>query len=282
MTFDSNAKINIGLRIVRKRPDGYHDLETFFQEINLKDTLDIVVTQDHQITMTSDSPDCPTDKSNLAYRAAVLMQPQAGVQQAGCHISIHKTIPVGSGLGGGSSNAATTLCALNRLWQCHLQEEQLQTLGAHLGADVPFFIQGGLALGQGIGEQLTPLPQTIPYWGVLIAPEVAISTATVYQSLNLNLTKRKKITKFVDFISSYADTSAWKHTLYNDLETVVFQHYSHFQSIVQTLYNKGAFFASMSGSGSALFGLFHNPHDARIAKRQFDPYPTFLFEPIYR
>ncbi len=281
MIYHANAKINIGLRIVCKRPDGYHELETFFQEINLSDTLDITTNPDNHFVITSDD-DIPNDESNLAMRAARLLKSHVGIKDVGCRLNLTKRIPVGAGLGGGSSNAATTLCALNEQWQCQLDKNQLEVLGKQLGADVPFFIRGGLALGQGTGDRLTRVSQKVLFWGLLVFPPVSISTADVYQSLNLSLTNREKITKFADFISRYTDTSAWKTVLYNDLESVVFERHPYFQNIIQVLYDNGAFFASMSGSGSALFGLFNTYSAAQAVQRQLEPYRTFLFEPVYR
>ena len=151
MEFNSFAKINIGLRIVGKRDDGFHDIETFFQQIDLFDTINIEGTQDGRIHLTVAGRDCPADESNLVYRAAQHLKSIIHDASLGCRIALQKRIPIGAGLGGGSSNAAVTLVALDKLWCCSLSNLELAESAAALGADVPFFLRGGLALGEGRG-----------------------------------------------------------------------------------------------------------------------------------
>ncbi len=279
MTFASHAKINLGLRVLGKRPDGYHEIETLFQEISLKDEIDIVLTEGG-ISVKCDPAICPENRDNLAVQAALLLR-QKSNRTGGCRITIHKNIPIGAGLGGGSSNAATTLKALNRMWNLGLTEHVLEELGASLGSDVPFFIKGGTALGSGRGEKLLPVRLPIQYWGLLVCPGFSVSTRWAYQSANFSLTKTAKSSKFFRFLEKLDDVGNWKEFLPNDLETVVFSRYPTLRTIVDKLYEVGAFYARMSGSGSSLLGLFLSLEAARKAVSAFkDSAKVFIFEPV--
>ena len=280
MNVESYAKINIGLRIVGKRPDGYHELETLFQQISLSDQLYFRAAD--ELTLETSNPLCPNDASNLIFRAAVLLRPFAQTLQKGCRIRLVKNIPMGAGLGGGSSNAATALKALNHLWNCGLSNSQLQQLATALGSDVPFFLLGGLALGKGRGEILTPLTQKPLYTGILVAPGFAVSTKTVYEKLNLTLTISGKISKFSAFGRAFPAFSMWKTLFRNDLESVVFREHPVLEALVRRFYSFGAFYAAMSGSGSSVFGLFENEEVAVQANKELQRfYRTFLFKPLY-
>ncbi len=283
MTFQAFAKINIGLRVLGKRPDGFHNIETLFQQISLYDELDIDAATDGRIHIECSDKACPADETNLAYRAAALLRENTGDPKLGCRLKISKRIPMGGGLGGGSSNAATTLTALNKIWRCGFSGAEIAEMGAALGSDVAFFLLGGLALGAGRGEILQPIKITIPYYGVLICPGVRISTPWVYKNLNLSLTNNNKIGKFIDFVAELDDISTWATHFPNELEKVVFKKYKSFRDIIDGLYDAGAFYARMSGSGSTLFGLFDAKSKAEKAKLHFQKrHQTILFEPIYR
>ena len=160
MTVRSFAKINLGLEIVGKRPDGYHDIRTLFQTISLADEIDFGPAPDGVLELSGDDPAVAWDRTNLVHRAARLLQGGAGTAK-GAKIAVRKSVPAGRGLGGGSSNAATTLLALNGLWSLGLGAGELARLARGLGADVPFFLKGGLCLGEEIGDRLTPLPDLI-------------------------------------------------------------------------------------------------------------------------
>lgn len=282
MELKSYAKINIGLRVVGKRDDGFHDIETFFQQITVHDTLSIEATIDGVIRISTSDPNCPTDRSNLAYRAAHYLKEVVANPTLGCHIHINKRIPMGGGLGGGSSNAATTLMALNDLWDCALPEKALQTIGLNLGSDVPFFLRGGFALGERRGEKLTPIHAKIDYYGLLLFPSLHISTAFVYNNLNLTLTKTDNFTNFSGFIPKIGDRNLWKTYLKNDLITVVFQLHPEFQQDLDDFYELDAFYAQMSGSGSTLFGLFNTENQALKAEHFFkEKYKSVQFRPIF-
>ncbi|MBN1560750.1 4-(cytidine 5'-diphospho)-2-C-methyl-D-erythritol kinase [candidate division KSB1 bacterium] len=281
MEFKSFAKINIGLRIIGKRSDGFHNIETLFQQIDVHDVLDIEPTRDGQIQLKTNRGDCPADSSNLAYRAAERLKSLVGDASLGCRMSLSKNIPIGAGLGGGSSNAAVTLTALNRLWRCALSGQELSACAAGLGSDVPFFLRSGLALGTGKGDILTAVPEKLDFFGLLVYPHVHISTAWVYSQFNLSLTKKKKMVKLIDFIAKISEQHLWKKELENDLTEVVFARYPEFRDIPEKLYQAGAFYAQMSGSGSAFFGLFAAHSQAERAEQFFrSRYQTIHFKPI--
>lgn len=276
----SFAKINIGLRIIRKRPDGYHDLETIFQEISVSDRITCLSNSNSiaEIRIFTNNPQCPASQKNLAFQAADLLRKFTG-EKKGCDIIIDKKIPVGAGLGGGSSNAASVLVSLNKLWDCNLANSELVKLASQIGSDVPFFVVGGCALGRGRGEILTPIKNRLKYWGLLISPSAIISTKWVYENLNFDLTKRGKMSKFDGFIQ--IDFEEWQNNIQNDLENVVFRKHQEFQAIKEKLYSSRAFYAQMSGSGSSLYGLFVKRDDALAAQKLFKEYKTFIFKPRY-
>lgn len=280
MHISSFAKINLGLRVIGKRSDGYHEIETIFQLIDVTDDLDIHVGV--QGISVNCSPLLGPEHENLAYRAASLLQRTFHVQD-GCEIAIKKHIPVGGGLGGGSSNAATTLMALNALWNLRLSQSKMLELAATLGSDVAFFILGGTALGQGRGEILTPIGAGMEYWGVLVCPGITIFSKTVYENLNFSLTKSFKNSRFAGFIKKFHKVTLWQDVLLNDLESVVFSTYPELRQIRNKLQSGGAFFSSMSGSGSSIFGLYLSKAAAEniqcdLAKR----HNTILFKPVYK
>ncbi len=282
MEFKSFAKINIGLRIAGRRDDGFHNIETFFQQIDVFDTLTIDPTDDGKILITTSEPNCPTDNTNLAYRAADQLRQKLGNPEFGCRIHIEKRIPMGGGLGGGSSNAAATLSALNQMWSCRFNDRELQSIALDIGSDVPFFIKGGFALGEGRGEILTHIQAQMDYHGLLICPGVNISTASVYNNLNLDLTIKENFISFSGFIPRINDVTAWKKHFENDLTSVVFKTYPEFQHSIDKLYELGAFYAHMSGSGSTLFGLFESPEQARKADQLFKrKYQVVQFRPLF-
>ncbi|MBI4379460.1 MAG: 4-(cytidine 5'-diphospho)-2-C-methyl-D-erythritol kinase, partial [Nitrospinae bacterium] len=199
----SPSKINLGLKVIGRRDDGYHDVETVFQMINLCD--DVVLTESsYGITLYSDCKDIPFDERNLAYRAAQLLLKETGIKK-GVKIEIYKNIPISAGLGGGSSNAAVTLLGLNYVLDLQLSRDELFPIAMSLGADVPFFLSGPQAFGTGRGDKLQNLSCKERFYILLLNPHIPISTAWVYENLNLELTKEMnniKILKFNDSVSS--------------------------------------------------------------------------------
>ena len=277
----SLAKINLGLRILGKRSDGFHQIETIYQTISVKDELNFEL-QTKNIQFICNSLWCPTDATNLVVKAANLLHFKYNVDK-GCQIHLVKNIPSGAGLGGGSSNAAITLLTLNDMWETGLTTDELAGLAAELGSDVPFFIYGGTALGTSRGEILTPLNMNAIYWGCLVCPGIHISTPWAYKQLNFNLTNTYKNSKFGVLTSRAPDLSDWQDLLVNDFECIVFPAYPELEIIHNQLQKMGAFYARMSGSGSSIFGLFATKQSAQAAcvrfKQQHEH--TFLFEPVY-
>lgn len=263
------AKINLGLHVLRKRSDGYHDLETVFLRIGWADRLRVASADD--LRMTCSDPTLPTDDRNLCMQAAHLLEKTYAVDQ-GATIHLEKIVPHGAGLGGGSSDAATTLLLLNELWQLHLPTAALHPLAAQLGSDVPFFLESAAAYGTGRGEVLTALlhpttqePYRLPYPLVVIVPDVHVSTADAYRNVRPHAVDRPDLRMLV----GSNDLAAWRTTLVNDFEASVFAQYPLLATRKQDLLNQGARYAVMSGSGSALFGVFPDEATAQRAQAAF-------------
>lgn len=274
------AKINIGLNVISKRDDGYHNIETVFQQIDLFDQIVLKRTPGLNIIIRCEDRRVPTNRANLCYKAVELFQERTGIKQ-GVEIEIHKRIPIGAGLGGGSSNAAATLEGLAQLWQFPISLDELQQIGLRLGADVPFFLRGGTALASGIGEKITPVVLPFKFYCLLIYPNIEISTTWVYKNFTFILTKTKKCIKLSNIFSQQIEMGDLKRMITNDLEEVVFEQYPLLSKIKQLLYNKGAFFASMSGSGSTIYGLFKNFFEAVVVMRSIPkPCQIILAKPM--
>lgn len=245
----SPAKVNLTLEILRKREDGYHELRTVLQKIALHDTLDFALGKEKGISITSSHPALPTGKENLVYKAARTLMETCAIR-AGVRVNIKKRIPLGAGLGGGSSNAAATLIALNRLLELNLPDRELRRMGARIGADVPFFCTEEAAIGYGIGERLKPI--RLPnLWYILIYPNFEVSTRWAYE--NFVLTKRRLHNKIHEFVRTPETISS---VLRNDLETVVSKRYPQIEEMKGILCRAGALGSMMSGSGPTVFGIF--------------------------
>jgi len=237
------AKLNLFLHVTGRRADGYHLLQTAFQLIDRCDTLDFEVRDDGQIIRSNDIPGVPAD-TDLIVRAARLLQEKTGCP-LGANLTLHKILPMGGGLGGGSSDAATTLIALNRLWHTGLSKTELMSLGLQLGADVPFFIFGENAFAEGVGEELQAI-QTPERWFVVIEPGVQVPTPAIFSAKEL--TRDSKIVRIADF-SSNAEMF-WK----NDLQTVACAMFPEVDEAVRWLSQFGN--AKMTGSGACVFCAF--------------------------
>ena len=261
MKIRAPAKINLYLRVLGRRKDGYHLLDTILVPISLYDEIEIqrLKAARHRtrpsalpIRITCDHPLVPGGKNNLVFRAADLIMKTAGIDQP---ISIHvrKRIPVGAGLGGGSSDAAATLVALNRLLRLRYSMRRLEKLGLSLGADVPFFIRRRPARARGIGERLTPLANFPLLWLVILYPGFPVSTAWVYRRSRPKLTKPKVNTSITCFRSSFAKL---REILVNDLEAVTIAKHPRIGMLKERLRCEEADGVLMSGSGSSVFGIF--------------------------
>ncbi len=259
------AKLNLGLRVLYKRPDGYHELRTVFQTISLADSLTISYqtgrTTSIEMVGTPEIPD------NLAERAARAVMEASGKAGA-IRLELRKHIPSGAGLGGGSSDAAAVLLALPVLVGARLSMETLTALGAKLGSDVPFFLYGGTALGLGRGEELYPLPDRAAEQALLVTSTVHSGTAEAYRGVSATLTNIPLQNKLDSF-----QRDVWggdKSRIINDFEPVVLARFPELQSVRQRLIRCGATGVSMTGSGSAIFGLFDNPGKLERAKIEWE------------
>ncbi len=250
--YPAPAKLNLMLRVTGRRADGYHLLQTVFRFIDYGDTLHFSVREDGAITRDHEVPGVP-EATDLTLRAARLLQRASGTR-LGAGITLRKQLPPGGGLGGGSSDAATTLIALNRLWGLDLPRARLQELALELGADVPVFVFGVSALGAGIGEKLTPWPLP-PAWYLVLIPPVSVSTAGIFQDPDL---KRDSIPIKIPPFSVVAGR--------NDLEPVVCRRYPEVARHLAWLRQFGT--AQMTGSGASVFAEFSTEAEARTVLRQ--------------
>ena len=246
---ESPAKVNLRLEILKKREDGYHEIRTILQKISLHDTLHFSLKKEKGISITTHHPDLPVGQSNLVYRAVQSILERSDYRN-GIHIEIEKRIPLGAGLGGGSSNAATTLKALNQLLKMKLRKKELMEISLGIGADVPFFFLGSAAIGSGIGERLKKI-KLPTFWYVLIYPNFEISTRWAYQ--NFILTKLKFHFNIHRFLKNQTEFSS---ILWNDLEEVIALKYPQIKVMKEILTSAGALGASMTGSGPTVFGVF--------------------------
>jgi 4-diphosphocytidyl-2-C-methyl-D-erythritol kinase len=270
------AKLNLGLRVLYRRPDGYHELRTVFQTISLADRLEISFARARKTRIEIEgTPEIP---DNLVQRAAVLVLEALHVQ-ADIRFDLKKNIPAGAGLGGGSSDAAAVLLALPVLAGKALPENRLAEIAAQLGSDVPFFLQGGTALGLGRGEELYPLPERPPARGLLVVPPVHSSTAEAYRDLSPRLTSIPLQNKLVCFQQKIWQGGADGKSVPvdgNDFEEVVFARHP------ELLGRLGAKPAAMTGSGSTVFGIFADPGQLERAKESFPESTVFPISLISR
>lgn len=262
LTLPSFAKINLDLRLLGVRPDGYHDLRTVFQSLAVHDLLTFN-PRPGPFALTCSAPELPVDERNLVWQAAVTLWRAAGHGRAKPRdVAVHlvKRIPHQAGLGGGSANAAIALLGLAHVWGLEVDLPTLSRLGASLGADVPFFLVGGTALGLGRGDDIYPLVDLPPTDVVIVRPSFGVSTANAYGWYD---TDPKRKMREVPAANQPPDWPAWARTLRNDLEGPVTRRHPTIARIKQSLLAAGAVTAAMSGSGSAVFGLFDRPEAAK-------------------
>jgi 4-diphosphocytidyl-2-C-methyl-D-erythritol kinase len=277
LTVSCNAKINLFLKVLSRRPDGFHDIETVFHSVALHDTLTLRPTGGG-LTLSCDTEGVPTGPDNLALRAAALVL--EGTSH-GVHIDLEKRIPVGAGLGGGSADAAGALVGINSLFGLGRSASELEAMAEGLGADVKFLLEGGCAVGLGRGDELEAIPAMRGLQAVLSIPSLSVSTAWAYGSLKMGLTS--------DFISLNMITSALRRgdrvavygLLGNDFEGLVFGKYPSLRRIKEDLLGCGAAAALMSGTGPVVYGLFETEADAtacagRLTDRGIDAVVTHL------
>jgi 4-diphosphocytidyl-2-C-methyl-D-erythritol kinase len=277
------AKINSCLHIIAKRPDGYHELRTIFQTISLRDTLHLSLTKSSgasKLLFTCDDSSMPTGSENLVVRAAEAFRREFGLPGA---LSVHleKKIPVARGLGGGSSDAAATLIGLMRLTNSSLPLAKMIELAAGLGADVPFFLFGGRALAVSRGDEIYPLADLPKRSVVVVSPKgIGVSTKDAYEWASAELTKDSEPHKLFTFCALC--WSRQEAGLSNDFESPVFRRHPRLEEIRAGLLKRGAADAALAGSGSAVFGIFRNPAQARRSAREFPEDSVFVVETISR
>jgi 4-diphosphocytidyl-2-C-methyl-D-erythritol kinase len=280
MKFRAYAKINLGLHILGKRADGYHNIETVFRLIDLYDDLEIVQA-DEGTHFTCNNPELLNDNSNLCIRAANLLRDLTGTHM-GAEISLTKRIPIAAGLGGGSTDAAAALTGLTKLWSLEISIEELRTISATLGSDVPFFFEGQSAYATGRGEILDPFNFDIPYSILVVTPRIRVSTSWAYSALTPN-TKQKRPDLKALLAGSITDGETLSRELVNEFEEPVFRKYPEIRELKQTLLKEGAVFALMSGSGSSVFGFFREPATSlELGMRLSDRYFTSVSKPSFK
>jgi 4-diphosphocytidyl-2-C-methyl-D-erythritol kinase len=263
------AKLNLFLHVTGRRPDGYHLLQTVFQLIDRGDTLHYTLRDDHELRRVTDVPGVP-EAQDLIIRAARLLQAEVrrrtGSLPRGVDIAIEKILPMGGGLGGGSSDAATTLMALNHLWNAGLSREELMALGLPLGADIPFFIYGQTAFAEGVGEALQPVAAP-DCWYVVIEPGVAVPTAAIFSSERL--TRNTSPVIITDFSSHLENQTGLKGYGKNDLQQVAAQLFPPVAEAIEWLSAYGD--ARMTGSGACVFCAMATQADADAVLQQVPP-----------
>ena len=258
------AKINLGLDVVRRREDGYHEVRMIMQTIHLFDRLEIKKTSSGGITMTTNLSFLPTNENNLVYQAAKLLKDEFGIRD-GIDIRLHKHIPVSAGMAGGSTDAAAVLYGMNRMFQLGLKGDELMRRGVKIGADVPYCIMRGTALAEGIGEKLTALPPMVKCPVLIAKPPISVSTKFVYEHLKLDeTTVHPDIDRLVEDIRQ-KDLAKIAADMGNVLETVTIPNYPVIAEIKEHMLRHGAVNAMMSGSGPTVFGLFEDTAQAREA-----------------
>ncbi len=260
LRIESPAKVNLFLEVLKKREDGYHNVETVLETVDLCDDIILKETKEG-IKIESDFPSLPLGRENLAYQAAFLLKKRLGIEK-GIQITINKRIPLASGLGGGSSNGASVLLGLNKLWGLDLSYEELLGLAREIGADVPFFLRKGRALGRGRGDELWPLPQSPTLHFVLISPGFEISAEWAYENLR-NLTKEARSIKIILSALKSGKITRIGNSLYNRLEEAVILKHPQIAKIKKRLLELGACGALMSGSGPSVFGLVEDGKRAK-------------------
>jgi 4-diphosphocytidyl-2-C-methyl-D-erythritol kinase len=278
------AKVNLCLHVMGRRPDGYHELRTIFQSISLHDTLEIEIASsggnDRQVYLSTNDPALPVDRENLVMRAIEAVSNEIGFSGS---ITAHleKKTPVARGLGGGSSDAAAAIIAMLRLTKKKVPLERLTEIAAGLGADVPFFLFGGRAVAVNRGDEIYPLPDMPARTILVVSPrDIGVSTKQAYQWVSAELTNRPKPPSIWEFCALC--WSRQQTGISNDFEAPVFSRHPRLREIRDGLLQGGAAAAALAGSGSAVFGVFRNPAQARRTARKFPEDTTFVCETLTR
>ena len=273
---NSNAKVNIGLKVLKKRNDGYHNIRTIFQEIDLIDIISIEKNKNRfkfttNVTWLSDN--------NLCVTAYKLMKRKFDINKVS--IDLKKNIPRGSGLGGGSSNAASIMKGIRELYSLNITDNELELLASTIGADVPFFIKGSVQLGEGIGDRLTPIIINDKFKYLIVIPDIVIDTPWAYSQIKNDLDSSSSSVNFAGLSKEKIISVDRLKFFENDFESIVVPTYPEIGKIKKALLAQGAEFASLSGSGSTVFGIFNDDASLNNAFSYFSPkYKTFITNPL--
>jgi len=269
ITLPSFAKVNLHLRVLGKREDGYHDIFTVFQTVSLHDTITFEESASEMV-LECDEPNVPTDIRNLVVKAANRIRDQFRVSK-GAIITIEKRIPMGGGLGGGSSNAGVALIGLTRLWRLNARVQDLEPIAADLGADVPFFLHGGTMIGEGLGTSLSEVAEFGAENMIIVTPDVHVSTAAAYEALRAESLTNAEANRILRVCRSEAESPDFLHSaLRNDFETTVFAAFPEIGRAKQKLIDLGARQVLMSGSGSSVFAIFDKEETRQTALKALD------------
>jgi 4-diphosphocytidyl-2-C-methyl-D-erythritol kinase len=270
--YKSYAKINLGLQVLKKRTDGFHDINTVFKTVCLHDNITIKPYKELKVSCIP--PLGISQEKNLAYQSGKLLQKKFDCKSKGAEIIINKKIPDGGGLAGGSSNAAVTMIILNNLWQINAGIDMLADISRELGSDVPFFLKGDCAVGQGRGELLDYFKLDLPYHILFVFPGIKVSTSWAYENLNMKDVALKP-KDFKSILQNNIDSpEIFRKEITNDFETVIFDKHILLKEIKEQIYSLGADFSLMSGSGSTIFGFFKSIDLMNNAVREFKDYKT--------
>ncbi len=267
----SFAKINLGLRVIGKRNDGFHDIFTIYQTVSLHDTL--TFTRSGEITLTCSDDSIPCDEHNLISRAANLLRTRSRAKglDAGAHVHLEKQIPSPGGLGGGSSNAAAALIGLARLWELEICRVELTEIAGQLGSDVPFFLTGGTAVGVGRGTDIEPLHDLEAGSVLIVTPNIAVSTAAAFNALNAATLTKSDADHILQICRLEAGSSDFiLATMRNDFESAVFAMHPEIGTVKERLLELGATQALLAGSGASVFGLFDIEETRQTAMKALD------------
>ena len=263
-TFLSPAKVNLVLKVLSKRPDGYHNIFSIVDPVSLFDLIHIEETDDDCIIVKDDKGLLPEGERNTVYKAAKCIKETYSIRK-GVRIYVEKRIPIGSGLGGPSSNAATVLKALSKIWSLSVTDEEFVSLGGSIGADVPLFLYGKPCIMEGIGDIITPIELPL-LWYLIVYPELVLSTKEAYGRLRIELTNNENNIKLMGNFKNIGDIAG---SLENDLEQVGMIMCPQIKTIKDILMGTDALGALMSGSGSSVFGIFKNERDVEKASPSF-------------
>ncbi|MBS4535142.1 4-(cytidine 5'-diphospho)-2-C-methyl-D-erythritol kinase [Clostridium sp. D2Q-14] len=267
MKLEAYAKINLSLDVLRKREDGYHEVNMIMNQIDLKDEVTLTEIKS-SIRIECTNPKVPTDSSNLVHKAYSIITDKFNIKR-GVKIKINKKIPMAAGLAGGSSDCAQTIIGLNKLWDLNLNQIELMDIGAKIGADIPYCIMGGTALAEGIGDKLTQISDFSDKYILIVKPNIDVSTSDVYKNLNLNDVKNHPDTE--SMIRAIHDDNIYKvaNNMINVLEVVTMKKYPIIEDIKKKMIDKGALGSLMSGSGPTVFGIFDDYEKGRDCELWF-------------